>query len=155
VVVIIYDIHEKGKNRLYSLASQLFVPLLIFLVGSGAYGIGLLVKIEKGKVPISIEYPALQEASSSKSFSQTSILYKEPNSLSPPQSPKQKEVVQPAIQSKIQSGMFVAARGGVAYYYPWCSAVKRISEKNKIWFQTKEAAVLAGFKPATNCKGMK
>jgi hypothetical protein len=128
VVVIIYDIHEKGKNWLYEMTARLFVPILILLVGSGIYGAALLAKIEGGRETVTIEYPAQTE----------------PKSQSPPDA-----------KAPTQPGMYVTARGGVSYYLPWCSAVKRISEKNKVWFKTKEEAEQAGYKPATNCKGMK
>ena len=51
-------------------------------------------------------------------------------------------------------GQLVASKNGTAYHYPWCSGAKRISEVNKIWFDTKEEAELAGYRPAANCKGL-
>lgn len=50
------------------------------------------------------------------------------------------------------SGAFVASRNGTKYYAPWCGTVARIKEENKVWFQTEQEAVAAGFGKAANCK---
>ncbi len=51
-------------------------------------------------------------------------------------------------------GKYVASRSGTKYHLPWCSGAKRIKEKNKIWFETEEAARAAGLTPAANCPGI-
>ena len=52
------------------------------------------------------------------------------------------------------SGAFVASKNGTKYYLPNCSGADRISEANKVWFATAAAAVVAGYAPAANCKGL-
>ncbi len=49
---------------------------------------------------------------------------------------------------------YVASKNGAAYHLPFCSGAKRISEKNKITFQSKEEAEAAGYRPAANCPGL-
>jgi len=51
-------------------------------------------------------------------------------------------------------GKYVASKNGTKYHLPWCSGAQRISEKNKIWFKTKEEAENKGYTPASNCKGI-
>jgi hypothetical protein len=51
-------------------------------------------------------------------------------------------------------GSFVASRTGSSYHLPWCSGAKRIKNENKIYFNSKEEAEKAGYKPAANCKGL-
>jgi hypothetical protein len=51
-------------------------------------------------------------------------------------------------------GMYVASKKGTAYHLPWCSGAKRIAEENKVWFDSKEDAERAGYRPASNCKGI-
>jgi hypothetical protein len=58
---------------------------------------------------------------------------------------------QPAI---INKGTYVASKSGSAYHFPWCSGAQRIKEENKVWFETKEEAERAGYRPASNCKGL-
>ncbi len=41
------------------------------------------------------------------------------------------------------------------YHLPDCPGAKQISEENKIWFESIEAAEKAGYKPAGNCPGLK
>lgn len=47
------------------------------------------------------------------------------------------------------AGNFVASKNGKSYYLATCR--NNIKEENKIYFQTKEDADKAGFKPARNC----
>lgn len=49
---------------------------------------------------------------------------------------------------------YVAAISGTKYYVPTCSGASRIKEENKVWFDTKEDAELAGYGPAANCEGI-
>lgn len=51
-------------------------------------------------------------------------------------------------------GKYVASKNGTKYHLPWCSGAQRISEANKIWFETKEEAEGRGYTPAANCKGI-
>ncbi len=52
------------------------------------------------------------------------------------------------------SGAFVASKNGTKYYLPSCAGANRISEANKVWFASAEAAAAAGYAPAANCKGL-
>lgn len=49
------------------------------------------------------------------------------------------------------AGQFVASKKGTAYHLLTCPGAKQIKEENKIYFQTKEEAIAAGYKPAANC----
>ncbi len=51
-------------------------------------------------------------------------------------------------------GQYVGSKNGSVYHFPWCSGAKRIAEKNMVWFSTKEEAAAAGYRPASNCKGL-
>jgi hypothetical protein len=51
-------------------------------------------------------------------------------------------------------GLYVAARGGNAYYYPWCVGAAKIAPANRVWFPSETAAKAAGYTPAKNCKGL-
>lgn len=56
--------------------------------------------------------------------------------------------------SKEIKGKYVASVSGSKYHLPWCSGAQRISDKNKIWFDSKEEAENRGYSPAKNCKGI-
>lgn len=60
----------------------------------------------------------------------------------------------PATSNPTNAGTYVASKNGSAYHFPWCSGAQRIREENKIWFATKEEAEAAGYRPASNCKGL-
>lgn len=57
--------------------------------------------------------------------------------------------------TQTNSGSVVASKNGTKYHYPWCAGAGQISEKNKIYFDSTEAARAAGYTPAANCKGLK
>ncbi|HEX4799391.1 MAG TPA: hypothetical protein VFV22_02530 [Candidatus Paceibacterota bacterium] len=66
-------------------------------------------------------------------------------------------IAQPIIDTQARASgavFYVASRGGTKYHLPWCAGAKQIKEENKITFNTKEDAELAGYTPASNCKGI-
>ena len=60
----------------------------------------------------------------------------------------------PGQEEQNGAGMYVASKNGQRYYLPWCSGARLIKEENKIWFNSKEEAEVAGYTPALNCKGL-
>ncbi len=62
-------------------------------------------------------------------------------------------LISESVQNNIK-GEYVASKTGSKYHLPWCSGAQRISEKNKIWFVSKEEAESRGYTPAKNCKGI-
>jgi hypothetical protein len=61
---------------------------------------------------------------------------------------------QAASASVSVEGRYVASQNGSKYHFPWCPSAQRISEQNKVWFDSKEEAERAGYTPASNCKGL-
>lgn len=59
-----------------------------------------------------------------------------------------------AARGMYLGGLYVAARSGSAYYYPWCAGASKIVPANQVWFQSEAAAKAAGYAPAKNCKGL-
>lgn len=51
-----------------------------------------------------------------------------------------------------EAGQVVASKGGTKYYFSSCSGAGRISDANKIWFVSAEAARAAGYTLGANCK---
>lgn len=60
----------------------------------------------------------------------------------------------PIATSTDSNPMYVASKNGQVYHLLHCSGAKRISEANKIFFNTKAEAEAAGLRPAANCKGI-
>jgi len=104
-----------------------FVPVVIVLVAGFAFGLGRLSKITESKPPLVIE-----------------------------QAPGAVSVVlgTSTVKSQATTGKFVASRSGEKFHYPWCPGAKRISDINKVWFNTTEEAIAAGYEPAANCPGL-
>ena len=53
------------------------------------------------------------------------------------------------------TGAVVGSKTSDKYHYPWCSGALKISEANKVWFNSTDEARRAGYLPASNCKGLK
>ena len=121
----VIKIKQLGATR------EFVITLLILLVGLGSFGLGRLSKIEEVREPVRIDYGTQNQMGAEESVAAAV-------SLSVPETQK----------------LFVASKNGNKYHHPWCSGAQRISEANKIWFDSKEEAENAGFTPAANCKGL-
>ena len=104
---------------------DIFFILLIIFVGIIAFGLGRLSKIEENITSLQID----------NSFGNTAF-------------------VSEFTHQNNQKGKYVVSKLGTKYHLPWCSGALRISEENKIWFETKEEAENKGYTPAKNCKGI-
>jgi hypothetical protein len=132
--MIIPDSLEKHKISLKNLASQAFIPLIALLLISASIGGWKIYKIQANHTGITIEYPTL------------------PAQHALATTTEQNSVTSSSTVSSIDKGLYVASRGGKSYYKLTCAGAKKLSEKNKIWFQSKEEAERFGYKPAKNCK---
>jgi len=52
------------------------------------------------------------------------------------------------------SGAYVGSKSSHKFHLPWCPGALKISDANKIWFDSKEEALAKGYTPASNCKGI-
>lgn len=111
--------------------TSFFNAVLIILVAFSSYGLGQLSQKEKNNLPISIT----NKAQIYQSLDDSNL---------------KKEVTPPTTIT----GKYVASKNGTKYHAPWCSGASTIKEENKIWFNSKEEAEVAGYSPAANCKGL-
>lgn len=143
----IKDIGEKIKSRAAALSTSLrgddlLITAIILLAAFGGFGLGRLSKIKESAPPVKIYGAGLGA---------NALWLEQSKNIG---SPAPTSSVPPAIASTAQSGQYVASKTGAKYHLPWCSGAQRITEANKIWFQTKEEAEKAGYTPAANCKGI-
>ena len=107
---------------------DIFVLLLITLVGFGGYVLGSIMTLnEAGKESLRVTKSAPSD---------------------------NKLIVTPTNAGTKVGGMYVGSISGTTYHLPWCSGAQRIKEENKIWFASKGEAESHGYKPAANCKGI-
>jgi hypothetical protein len=143
VDINISDITEKGNPTTPRLrgarVGKIFIPTLVILVGIGGFGLGKLTKIQETRLPIKIITPVVGTMSPPKIGGDAEGRGDMTNSVTSTTTPRR---------------VYVAARGGTVYYLPSCAGANRISEKNKIWFETKAEAERLGYRPAQNCKGL-
>ena len=129
-------------------AEALYVVLLIILGSGSAYFAGDIAqkiegkaKVRWGQVDIAQAEKEAKKATSLITAQRITALKKAPTRTN--------------ASANVAKGKVVASKRGSKYHYPWCSGAKRMSEKNKIWFATIEAARQAGYTPAKNCKGLR
>ena len=111
----------------------------VVLLGVVSFGLGRLSAAPGGPGVALCEAPELQEASV------LQAVVANPGT-------GQGSASSPTTRST--QGTYVASKSGSAYHFPWCSGAQRIKEENKVWFATKEEAEAAGYRPASNCKGL-
>ena len=177
----IQEIQEEIKGLLERLNTrELYTVLLIIVVGFGSFGLGRLSKLQEGKSPIRIEQASAAVLSSSASaplqrgekriLGASQDLERSSSNAKGVQlryegaeSSRGRGDDSPAVSASgslpaealAKAGQLVASKGGTKYHFPWCSGAQRISEANKIWFNSVEEARKAGYTPASNCKGLK
>ncbi len=142
------EVREKIKllqDRLNT--RELYTVLLILVVGFGSFGLGRLSTIREGKPPVLVEQANTPILSTPNSPEGNTVV------VTPPSKSTGLAAVHSATPAS--GGQLVASKGGTKYYFPWCGSAARISEANKIWFNSVEEARKAGYTPASNCKGLK
>jgi hypothetical protein len=132
----------KDDEKVQRRRSFIVFGAILILVAVGSFGLGRLSSYEIQKKPTKIYMtdPAvpLQDSVLGVSSDDSAFL--------------QKDLSEAPLS---QSGEVVASKNSDKYHYPWCSGAKRISEENKMTFSSIEEAKKAGYKPASNCKGLK
>ena len=118
-----------------------FVILIVILAAGAAFGLGRLSKIEEGRVPV--KFSQWQATTTQQQVLGVLQTAGQPASADPP-----------AGRAETSAGKYVGSKNSDIYHFPWCPGALRIKEENKVWFETKEAAKTAGYRPAGNCKGL-
>lgn len=149
MVYMLPDFFPKSKDGWLALFDRLTVPLIVMLAALLSFGIGRLSALEEGRGQVII-HPPSQAASASFAAARNSSAIAVPDPwLSEEEAPSRNPH---ASGNPDGPRIFVASKNGTKYYPVDCGGAKRIGDKNKIWFPTEEAARLAGYSRAANCK---
>lgn len=144
------ELIEKCKTR------EIYTVLLIIFVGFASFGLGRLSRLEELRDSIRIE-PADLISSQVAAVVSPPLLSKEGRGgvVGVGSDVKDEELRIKDSAVPAAGGQLVASKGRTKYHFPWCSGAQRISEANKVWFNSVEEARKAGYTPARNCKGLK
>ncbi len=134
----IANIGDKIKGMEESTVERVFVITLIILVGIGSFGLGRLSATSSKKSAIRIENGSIPTDVSQKAGSA---------GVSATVSP---EVKGATTAGERTSASVFASKNGSLYYTSSCQSGSRVSEKNKIWFDSPADAEKFGLKPG--CK---
>ena len=138
-----FAIVEEGKGQ-FPIKQSLFILVFIILVAIASCGLGKLSKLEMARTPV-----VIQEKKESHTTQSEETTPKESIKM------EQSSVAAVAATKPIGPESVVASKNGKKYHFPWCSGAKRISEGNKVVFDSPNEARKAGYTPAANCKGLK
>jgi len=122
------------KDFLKRNGSDIFIVLIVILVALISFGIGRLTTPKSEPILI-------------KNLEQGNV-----NELMGEQPPSAKATEGEGGVN--YQGKVIGSKNSDKYHLPECSGAKQISEQNKIWFDSIEAAEKAGYKPAGNCPGL-
>ncbi len=125
------DFHNKIKSNIAIDSSTIIVALVIIIVAIGSFVLGRISvseKINSDKEKVTIITDTVNNEKSVKSS------------------------LESTPQIGTQNGNYVASKSGKIYYTLSCGGAKRIAEKNKIYFNTKEGAEKAGYLESKSCK---
>lgn len=138
VVYMLTDFLRRVNAFLAANRNDLGIAALVFLVGMIGFGLGRLSRSWPSAYPLVIENASgdATTADTKGTAAIGQVLRKIPAS------------------ADASNGTYVASKNGSAFHLPSCSGAKRIKDENRIWFQTEEDAMRAGYKPAANCPGL-
>jgi hypothetical protein len=147
---VLYKIKVLAKASLFVLDRRDTYSVFIVIFASlSSYLLGWLSHVESARKPLVIEdIPQLRI----QTIAPERISTSEPLVASPTDSLK--EVQKPIFIPKTTSGMYVGSKSGSKYHLPTCPSAKKIAAANKVWFQSREEALKAGYSPAGNCPGL-
>lgn len=125
--------YEKLKSLL--LDDHVFFGLIVIIIAIASFGLGRFSvsgdKEEATKIHL-INSPKLNTLPEIAALSSTST---------------------PVVDATV-GGSFVASKSGTKFHLISCPGAKQIKEGNKIYFSSKQEALVAGYKPAANCPGL-
>ena len=150
--MIINDIREKSKDEKKNrdLKKTVFIIVVTSLFFIGSSGAIKLFTLENNEQPSTLEYTGTYTRPVTKVEKKT--IPQDTSDISDTKENKALPTV-PVSPNEPQSGMmYVGSRGGTTYYPQGCAAAKRISVKNKIWFESVQEAERLGYKFSKQCQ---
>jgi len=145
----IQELRGKVKRFKDTFAREdVIMSAIIILVAFSSFGLGRLSRIDETGLPIKISQPPVRESLTASPVTAAAPVNNNKGEGIGDLNSETSEILQ-------AGGKIVASKNGSKYHFPWCVGAKQISENNKIWFDSIEAARAAGYTPASNCKGLK
>lgn len=134
IFLMLAETVEKVKVWFNEKQNDLSIAAIIFLIGMASFGLGKLYFLWPTKTPL--------------------VVRNDSGELENPVHAQVTSSAEEVPTNALLPGKFVASKNGTLYHFPWCPGAQKISDKNKIWFQTADEAKNKGYKPAANCPGL-
>ena len=131
---MVSDFIEQVKYFIEENRADLFLAVVVFLVGIIGFGLGRLSYLIPEKAPLRIVENAIEKDTATE-IRQSGTCQQGTACNAPTHTLEQR---------------IVASKNGSTYYFPWCS--NSIKEENKIYFQSDDEATKAGYRLAKNCQ---
>lgn len=127
------DLQNKIKSTMHIDSRTIIVSLIIVIVSGASFVLGRMSmsqQQEKGDIIYKTQATELLMGNATTAYTNM-----------------------PHVQTKnTTTGQYVASKNGKLYYTVGCKAGNRLSEKTKIYFNSADEAMSAGYSPAPSCK---
>ncbi len=134
---------------------DLFVILTIIFTSLAGFGLGRLSALEKNRDDIEIKSAQIIRSNNGTTNFIEKDLSEKTNSGN--NDLTNQNIIMSAsamIALENSSSLLVASKSGKKYHFPWCPGALKITEKNKITFNSYEEARKSGYSAASNCPGL-
>lgn len=139
----IADIQERGKALIAKIPPQAVILAILVLSSTASFGLGIMAGRD------------LERAQGGQGGPHRGVWIEDMRMASTSPAAAIQAVGEGAgAVSASPAGAFVASKNGTKYYLAGCSGAGRISEANKVWFESRTQAEDAGYQPAANCPGL-
>lgn len=128
---------QRSKQWFLKHEFDLFLVFLVLISLCIAFSLGRLSTVLESREPVIIEFPNTP----------TTTLRVGEGTTPVPQTGQ-------ALNLVGQAGLLVGSKNSTKYHFPWCSGALRITEANKVYFNSREEARNKGYTPASNCPGL-
>ncbi len=125
--------HVLNKDSKSHIKGDVFIVIIMILLGLSAFGLGRLSALEKGS-DSKVGFQNIYSTSTGNVSNLATV--------------KLADTLPKTIEQDAPTRVF-ASKTGKRYYYSWCSS--QVKEENKVWFDTEGAAEASGLTLATNC----
>ena len=141
-----------SRKRLLEIADMALLPAIVILVGAGSFFFGRLSALEACRGRLIIHPPGGAQFIATPTPATPDYLGE--SATANAATGTDGSAAGATIPQPDGPHNYVASKNGSKYYLPTCTAVKRITEPNRVYFATKQEATDAGYTPAANCKRM-
>ncbi len=145
----IVDFGKKIKDFIHTdLGRDIYLSIIIVLTATASFGLGRLSKIShSGEGIVHTQWTSKDDLLRDGGVAKLTATVINSGAGSP-----EKQSGNQSGSESTKSGPIVASKNGAKYYLPLCGGIGRIKVENRIYFNTEDEAIAAGYQKSLTCK---